>query len=113
MIRFLADVSLHDAIVTGCLRREPRSSRPRSAGLRHVPDRILVTSDLRTMPRHFGAFLEAHGQCAGIFLVKHWPDVIEALVLVWAASGADEMEESDRADSGAVIMRRRRTDPCE
>jgi hypothetical protein len=23
MIRFLADASLHDAIVTGCLRREP------------------------------------------------------------------------------------------
>jgi hypothetical protein len=24
-------------------------------------DRILVTSDLRTMPRHFGNFLEANG----------------------------------------------------
>ncbi len=106
MIRFLADASLHDAIVTGCLRREPAidflsSNEARLAG---VPDpevlafathqnRILVTSDLRTMPRHFGAFLEAHGYCAGVFLVKQrapLADVIEVLVLVWAASDADE-----------------------
>jgi hypothetical protein len=56
-------------------------------------NRILVTSDLRTMPRHFGDFLEANGQCAGVFLVKQrapLADVIEALVLVWAASDADE-----------------------
>jgi hypothetical protein len=56
-------------------------------------NRILVTSDLRTMPRHFGDFLEANGQCAGVFLVKQrarLADVIEALVLVWAASASDE-----------------------
>jgi predicted nuclease of predicted toxin-antitoxin system len=56
-------------------------------------NRILVTSDLRTMPRHFGDFLEANGRCAGVFLVKQravLADVIEALVLVWAASTADE-----------------------
>ena len=55
--------------------------------------RILVTSDLRTMPRYFGDFLEAHGYCAGVFLVSQrapLADVIEALVLVWAASDADE-----------------------
>jgi len=74
MIRFLADASLHDAIVTGCLRREPTIDFPSAtdARLEGVPDpealalathqnRILVTSDLRTMPRHFGNFLEAHG----------------------------------------------------
>jgi hypothetical protein len=56
-------------------------------------NRILVTSDLRTMPRHFGDLLEANGQCAGVFLVKQrapLADVIEALVMVWAASAADE-----------------------
>src|SRR6266851_1569699 len=106
MIRFLADASLHDAIVTGCLRREPAIDflSANEARLAGVPDpevlafatrqnRILVTSDLRTMPRHFGNFLEAHGQCAGVFLVKQrapLADVIEALVLVWAASDADE-----------------------
>ena len=106
MIRFLADASLHDAIVTGCLRREPAIDfiSANEARLEGVPDpevlafatrqdRILVTSDLRTMPRHFGDFLGSNGQCAGVFLVKQrapLADVIEALVLIWAASEADE-----------------------
>ncbi len=45
------------------------------------------------MPRHFGEFLETQGHRAGVFLVKQrarLADVIEELVLVWAASGADE-----------------------
>jgi hypothetical protein len=45
------------------------------------------------MPGHFGEFLQAGGDTAGVFLVKqHTPvaDVIEALLLVWAASDADE-----------------------
>ena len=106
MIRFLADASLHDAIVTGCLRREPAIDflSAHEARLEGVPDpgvlafathqnRILVTSDFKTMPHHFGNFLEANGQCAGVFLVKQrapLADVIEALVLIWAASDAEE-----------------------
>jgi hypothetical protein len=106
MVRFLADASLHDAIVTGCLRREPAIDflSAHEASLEGVPDpavlafatkenRILVTSDIRTMPSHFGDFPEANGQCAGVFLVKQraaLADVIETLVLVWAASTADE-----------------------
>jgi hypothetical protein len=106
MVRFLADASLRDAIVTGSLRREPAIDflsaneaklegilDPEVLALATRQNRILVTSDLRTMPRHFGDFLEAHGQCAGVFLVKQrtpLADVIEALVLVWAASDADE-----------------------
>ena len=106
MVRFLADASLHDAIVTGCLRREPAIDflSAHEAQLEGMPDpevlafatnqnRILVTADLRTMPRHFGDFLEANGQCAGVFLVKQrapLAEVIEALLLVWAASDAGE-----------------------
>ncbi len=106
MVRFLADASLHDAIATGCLRREPAIDflSAHEARLEGFPDpdvlafatrdnRVLVTSDLRTMPRHFGDFLEANGRCAGVFLVKQrapLADVIEALVLVWAASAANE-----------------------
>src|ERR1700691_5946407 len=105
MVRYLADASLHDAIVTGCLRGEPAIDflSAHEARLEGVPDpkvpafatkedRILVTSDLRTMPRH-GDYLAANGRCAGVFLVKQrapLADVIEALVLVWAASAADE-----------------------
>jgi predicted nuclease of predicted toxin-antitoxin system len=106
MIRLLADASLHDAIVSGCLRREPAMDflSANEAKLEGVPDlevlafaerenRILVTADIRTMPRHFGEFVDAHGSSAGVFLVKQrtrLADVIEALVLVWAASGAEE-----------------------
>src|ERR1700733_3890549 len=95
MVRFLADASLHNAIVAGCLRREPAIDflSAHEARLEGVSDpevlafatgqnRILVTSDLRTMPRHFGDFLEANGQYAGVFLVKQrapLADVIEAL----------------------------------
>lgn len=57
-------------------------------------NRILVTSDFRTMPRHFGNFLDANGQSVGVFLVKQrapLAEVIEeALVLVCSASDADE-----------------------
>ena len=106
VIRFLADASLHDAIVTGCIRRDPLIDflSAHEATLEGVPDpevlafatrqnRILVTSDLKTMPRHFDDFLEANGHCAGVFLVKQktpLADVIDALVLIWSASNADE-----------------------
>jgi len=58
-----------------------------------IEQRILVTSDLRTMPLHFGEFLDAGGDCAGVFLVKQraaLADVIDTLLLIWAASDADE-----------------------
>ena len=45
------------------------------------------------MPRHFGEFLRSEGYSAGVFLVKQraqHADVIEALLLIWAASDADE-----------------------
>jgi hypothetical protein len=106
MVRFLADASLRYAIVSGCLRRESTIDflSADGANLEGVPDlevlalaaaegRILVTSDWRTMPGHFGEFLAAGGSSAGVFLVKqHTPvaEVIEALLLVWAASDADE-----------------------
>jgi predicted nuclease of predicted toxin-antitoxin system len=56
-------------------------------------DRILVSHDFQTMPRHFGEFLQARGSSPGVFLVQQYSpvgDVIEELVLVWAASDAEE-----------------------
>ena len=40
-------------------------------------------------------FIDAHGYCPGVFLVKQRAllvDVIDALILVWAASSEDEWE---------------------
>ena len=78
------------------------------AGIHGLPDgevlriaaeqnRILVTHDHRTMPRHFGTFLESGHSSPGVFLVKQHVRlslIIEGLVMVWAAS--DPLEWKDR-----------------
>jgi hypothetical protein len=105
MVRFLADASLHGAIVTGCVRREPAidfiSARAATLDGLSDPDvlaiaadqgRILVTHDFRTMPKHFADFL-ATATSPGVFLVRqHSPLalVIEDLVLIWTASAAED-----------------------
>src|SRR6266446_3995394 len=109
MVRFLADASLHHAIVSGCRRREPALDflSANDATLEGVPDptvlalaaeqdRILVSHDFQTMPRHFGEFLGAGGSSPGVFLVKQSSpvgEVIDALVLIWAASDAEEWKD--------------------
>ncbi len=48
------------------------------------------------MPRHVGEFLESQGSSPGVFLVKQRTpvgEVIDALVLVWAASNPDEWKD--------------------
>jgi len=108
MVRFLPDASLRNAIVSGCRRREPAIdflsasdadvegvSDPEVLALAATQGRIPVTSVWKTMPRHFGEFIEAGRSSAGVFLVKQQApvaDVIEALLLVWAASHAGEWE---------------------
>ncbi len=102
MIRFLADVNLNHAIIKGCRRQEPTldflsSAEAKLHGLADPEvlliakqqDRILVTHDFQTMPRHYGEFLNKHGDSPGVFLVsQNTPigSVIDEIVLVWAAS---------------------------
>ncbi|HTX39438.1 MAG TPA: DUF5615 family PIN-like protein [Bryobacteraceae bacterium] len=108
MIRFLADADLNLAILKGCRRREPAMDflSANEAGLRGIADpevlalaasqnRILVTHDLRTMPRHFAEFLLKQQLSPGVFLVSQDAsvgDVVEDLVLIWAASDPAEWE---------------------
>src|SRR5258707_3133210 len=108
MIRFLADADLNEGIVTGCLRREPSMDflSANEANLEGVPDpqvlalaaernRILVSHDFQTMPRHFGGFLQARGSSPGVLLVPQYLSIgeaIEELVLIWGASDAEEWE---------------------
>jgi len=108
MIRFLADADLNEGIVAGCLRREPEMDflSANEADLEGVPDpevlalaasqdRILVSHDFQTMPRHFGDFLQAGNSSPGVLLVpQRLPigDAIEELVLIWAVSDADEWQ---------------------
>jgi hypothetical protein len=106
MIRFLADADFNHAIVKGCQRQEPALDflSANEAKLEGVPDpevlalaaeqnRILITHDRQTMPHHFGEFLMSGRSCPGVFIVsQHAPigEVIDELVLIWAASDADE-----------------------
>jgi len=108
MIRFLADADLNEGIVVGCLRREPTMDflTANEADLEGVPDpavlalaseqdRILVSHDFQTMPRHFGDFLQAGDSTPGVLLVPQYLPIGEAvdeLVLIWNASDADEWE---------------------
>jgi len=108
MIRFLADADLNEGIVVGCLRREPTMDflTANEADLEGVPDpavlalaseqdRILVSHDFQTMPRHFGDFLQAGASSPGVLLVPQYLPIGEAvdeLVLIWNASDADEWE---------------------
>lgn len=106
MIRYLADADFNHAIVKGCKRQEPTLDflSANEAKLESLPDlevlafaakenRILITHDRQTMPRHFGEFLMSGMPSPGVFLVsQHAPigDVIEDLILIWAASDLDE-----------------------
>ncbi len=106
IIRFLADTDLDQGIVSGCRRREPTmdflsandAKREGVADLEvlriaAVQGRILVSHDFKTMPRHFAEFLQSHGFSPGVLLMKQTSQIgaaIEALVLIWAATDAEE-----------------------
>lgn len=106
MIRFLADANLQHHIVAGCLRREPTLDfkSAAAAGLGGQSDlsvlslaarenRILVTQDIRTMPRYFAEFLEGGNRSPGVVMIPQTVSTrqaIDALVLIWAVSDPEE-----------------------
>ena len=90
MIRFLADdfLSANKANLSG-------APDPEVLALAADEDRVLVSHDLRTMPRHFGDFLQARGSSPGVLIVPQGLPVgvaIEELVTIWGASDAEEWE---------------------
>jgi hypothetical protein len=103
--RFLADVNVKEAIISGVLRREPSISFKTAvaAGLHGLPDfqvlqiaaaegRILVTHDRKTMPYAFGNFIANHTS-PGVIIVKQQSSIIAAideLLMIWAASEAED-----------------------
>ena len=104
-VRFQADANLNEDIVAGTARREAGVDFQTAdeANLRGLPDpqvlalaaqenRILVTHDRRTMPHHFGDFI-VNQQSPGVLVVSQKLSVsvaIEELLLLWAASDAEE-----------------------
>ena len=61
--------------------------------------RILVSHDRRTMPIHFGTFIQTKSS-PSVFIVQQDSEIlriIEDLILIWAASEAEEYIDSIRA----------------
>ena len=68
---------------------------PEVLALAAAQDRILVSHDLQTMPRHFGNFLKSGNSSPGVLLVPQRLAVgaaIEELVLIWVATDAGEWQ---------------------
>ena len=109
--KFQADADLNQDIVTGVLRLAPEIDfqTAADAGFEGLPDenvleiaasenRILVSHDRKTMPKHFALFIE-NNRCAGVLIVSKKLEVsraIEELILIWAASESEEYYNSIR-----------------
>jgi hypothetical protein len=107
-VRFQADADLDETILRAFQREEPSAEfqAARAAELEGVADpdvlavaqregRLLVTHDARTMPHHFGAFLEKaqrRGEtCPGVLIVPQRQgvrSVVNDLLFVWATTEA-------------------------
>lgn len=108
-IRFLADADLNKNIVRGVLMQAPEVDFKVTLELQGLPDsqvlayaaregRSLVTHDLRTMPVHFGEFIQTQNS-PGVFIIYQNISVrraIDKLILTWAASEAEEYINSIR-----------------
>ena len=104
-IRLQADADFNAEIVAGVIRRESRIDfqTAEEANLRALPDqqvlalaaqenRILVTHDRRTMPKHFADFILSQTS-PGVFVIAQNVSVriaIQELLLVWVASDSEE-----------------------
>jgi predicted nuclease of predicted toxin-antitoxin system len=110
-VRFLADANLNEHILSGILRQVPEIDfkTAHEANLHGLPDakvlaiaaregRVLVTQDRRTMPADFGEFIETNNS-PGVLIIpqkRATRRAIDALILVWEASDAEEYVNSIR-----------------
>ena len=106
-VRYQADNDLHQAIVHGVVRREPQISfrSAQAARLDAVPDpdvlalaadedRILVSHDFKTMPKHFRQFVQ-HRRSPGVLLLRQDLPIgvaVETLLLIWETTEPKEWE---------------------
>jgi hypothetical protein len=104
-LRFQADEDFNQTIVLAIIRREPGIDfqTATQAGLKSRPDpevlafsaktdRVLVTHDAKTMPRHFAKFIQESTSPGVLLVPQHLPiaDAIEEIVLLWYATDASE-----------------------
>lgn len=104
-IRFQADADLSESMVWAVRREEPLIDfqTANEANLEGLDDdivlalaasenRILISHDRRTMPHHFGEFIQ-YQNCPGVFIVRkrfEMSKIVQAILLVWSASEPEE-----------------------
>jgi len=106
-IKFIADADLNYSIVAALKRREPGVdfTAAGAAGLEGLPDsevlgvaatrgRVLVTHDRRTMPQHFGEFIQGRASPGVLVISQYLPPAraAEELLLIWSTTEAEEWE---------------------
>jgi hypothetical protein len=104
-VRFQADADLDQRIVSALVRREPavdfRTSFAAGLAGRTDPEvlviaaragRLLVSHDLRTMPRYFGQFILESSSPGLVVVPQSLPiaAAVEDLLLVWLFTDAEE-----------------------
>ena len=104
-VRFQADADLNQIIVSAVVRRVPTIDfrTAAAAGLTGLKDpdvlslaardeRILVTHDQTTMPRHFNEFVRSSKSPGLIVVPQHIATqlAIEDLILIWTATDPGE-----------------------
>ncbi|MBW4479399.1 MAG: DUF5615 family PIN-like protein [Tolypothrix brevis GSE-NOS-MK-07-07A] len=104
-VRFQADADLRQAIVVGATRRQSNLDfqSANEARLEGIKDpevlaiaardgRVLVTHDRKTMPTEFGQFVVSQTSSGVLIISQSLPisEAIDALILVWEASTAEE-----------------------
>lgn len=104
-LRFQADADLNQIIVSAVLRRAPAIDfrTATAAGLAGMDDqevlaraarddRILVTHDQKTMPRHFGEFIATSRSPGLIVVPQHLAlrQVADDLILIWTATEPED-----------------------
>lgn len=104
-VQFQADADLNQIIVQATIRREPRvdflTANAASLAGRKDPEvlaiaareeRVLVSHDQKTMPRHFADFI-LHTACPGVLIIpQHLPvvAVVEDILPIWFLTEAEE-----------------------
>ena len=104
-VRFQADADLNQIIVQATLRREPaiEFQTAQAAKLSGLEDedvleiaaksgRLLVTHDRKTIPHYFGEFIISQASPGVLIVPQKLPvaNVVEDLILIWAANEAEE-----------------------
>ena len=103
--KFLADTNFDLVMLAAAKRRAPGLDfqTAQDMGLAGLADpdvlavaaragRVLLTHDVRTMPRHFAAFIGEHTSTGVIVIPQSLPrrHVVEDLLLIWGAMEAEE-----------------------